>query len=212
MKVLGITGGVGAGKSTVLSYMEKRWNAFVIQADLVGHLVQEPGKKCYEKIVEVFGKEILDEKSRIDRGRLAEIVFGSEEKRILLNRIVHPAVKEEILGEIAYVKEKGQYSLIIVEAALLLEDHYDSFCDDVWYIFATEKVRGKRLMESRGYTEQKICCIMKSQMTDAQYRERCKFVIDNSSDSVVNTYEQIDRGLKDRGLIDHGLLQHCQRQ
>jgi dephospho-CoA kinase len=84
MRVIGITGGVGAGKTSVLSYIQKNYNAKIIMADLVAHKIEEPGYKCYYSIVEAFGSSILNSDMTINRQRLAEIVFADEAKRIKL--------------------------------------------------------------------------------------------------------------------------------
>ena len=97
MKIIGVTGGVGAGKSTVLNYLEKRYGAKLILADLVGHEVMESGHEAYEQVVKVFGQEIVSEDKTIDRKALGAIVFADEKKRMILNRIIHPAVRQEIL-------------------------------------------------------------------------------------------------------------------
>ena len=88
-----------------------------------------------------------------------------------------------------------------VEAALLIEDHYDTLCDEIWYIYAQEDVRRKRLAVSRGYSSAKSDSIMKNQLPDEIFRESCQFVIDKRSEIVQNTYEQIDRGLKEHGIL-----------
>lgn len=201
LKVLGITGGVGAGKSTILDYIQKMYHARVIQADLVGHMVQEPGSPCYYRIVETFGTGILNGDRTIARGKLAAAVFDDYEKLQKLNRIVHPAVKEYIIAEIASERERGQVPFVVIEAALLLEDHYDAICDEIWYVYADEKTRTERLMRTRGYSEEKARRIMSNQMKESGYRARCEFVIDNSGNIVENTYDQIDKG-----LIEHGFL------
>lgn len=200
MKILGITGGVGAGKSTVLSYLQKQYGARVILADEVGHMVQEPGQECYKKIVENFGEEILCD-GRIDRQKLGAVVYADRSKLELLNQLVHPAVKAHIVEEIEKERHKGEVPFVVVEAALLLEDRYDLICDEIWYVYVDEKNRCKRLMASRGYSAEKVQSIMRNQMKDAEFRGRCDFVIDNSSDFMENTYEQIDKG-----LIKHGFL------
>lgn len=204
MKILGITGGVGAGKSTILAYLQKQYGARVILADEAGHMVQEPGKPCYEKIVEQFGEEILEKTepgSRIDRQKLGAIVYANPEKLEILNQIVHPAVKTHILSEIEKERQKGEVPFVTIEAALLLEDHYEQFCDEIWYVYAEEAVRAERLAAGRGYSAKKTESIMKNQMKDAEFRSRCDFVIDNSSDFMENTYKQIDKG-----LVEHGFL------
>lgn len=201
MKVLGITGGVGAGKSTVLSYLENRYHARVIQADLTAKELQQPGCVCFNGIVEEFGREILDHKGNLDRQRLSQIVFSDPKKLRRLNELVHPPVKQEICRQIQAEKVRGKVPFIALEAALLLEDHYETVCDEIWYIYADEKTRGERLKRSRGYTEEKIRRMMGNQLSEVQYREKCNFVIDNSSEFVENTYEQIDKG-----LVKHGFL------
>ena len=99
MRIIGITGGVGSGKSQVLSFMKERYGAVICQADQVAWKLQEPGCVCYEKIVAHFGTEILREDRTINRGILGEIVFGNAEEMAVLNGIVHPEVK-------AYIKEQ----------------------------------------------------------------------------------------------------------
>lgn len=201
MKILGITGGVGAGKSTVLSYMEQKYGARVIQADLVAFGLQQPGTDCFEKIIRLFGSEIQSEDGSIDRKKLAAVVFADKELLSRLNQIVHPAVKEKIWEEIRKEREQNAVPFVVVEAALLLEDHYDEICDEIWYIYTEPSVRAARLAAGRGYSEEKIRQIMKNQLCDEEYRRKCKFVIDNSSDFVENTYDKINRG-----LIEHGFL------
>lgn len=201
MKVLGITGGVGAGKSTVLAHLSEDCGARVIQADQVGHLMMEPGRPCYYRIVENFGGGILNGDQTINRGRLSARVFEEPERLEQLNRIIHPAVKEYIIEEIARERRENRVPFTAVEAALLIEDHYELICDEIWYIYADEAVRAERLRKSRGYTEEKIRAILRSQLSDAQFRQASQFVIDNSSPIIENTYEQIDRGLREHGFL-----------
>ena len=140
MKIIGVTGGVGAGKSTVLSYLEEVYGAKVILADLVGHQVMEPGKEAYVKIRGVFGDTILGEDGRIDRKILGSIVFADQEKLSKLNGIVHPAVKQEILRMLQEAK-KADVPYTVVEAALFLEENYNAFCAETWYIYTNEETR-----------------------------------------------------------------------
>ena len=97
MKIIGITGGVGAGKSTVLNYLEKHLSACVIQADQVGHQVMEPGGRCYDQVISLFGKKIIKSDKTIDRKAVSDVVFCNEQMRCRLNEIIHPAVKAFIL-------------------------------------------------------------------------------------------------------------------
>ena len=120
MKVIGVTGGVGAGKSEVLGYIAKHWNATVVEADEVGYLVMRPGKACYSAIVDLFGTEIVKEDQTLDRELIAKIVFENKEMLAKMNGIVHPAVKEYIKKAIKR-EEENETNIFIVEAALLIK-------------------------------------------------------------------------------------------
>ena len=88
-----------------------------------------------------------------------------------------------------------------VEAALLLEDHYDEICDEIWYVHTDDAVRIKRLQESRGYSEEMSPRMLAIQKNECDFRAACQLVIDNSSDIVQNTYEQMDKGLREHGFL-----------
>ena len=124
-QVLGITGGVGAGKSAVLAYMKEKYDACVIQADEVGRLLQTPGHDCCDRIVEAFGAEVADGQGNLRRDVLAKKVFGDSAMLARLNGIVHPAVKEYIVAQIAEENSRGGAPFLVIEAALLLEAGYD---------------------------------------------------------------------------------------
>ncbi|MCD8023621.1 MAG: dephospho-CoA kinase [Lachnospiraceae bacterium] len=192
--VLGITGGVGAGKSTVLSYLKDQYGAYILEADKVGHIVQQPGQACWKRIVDTFGRDILNEDQTIDRGRLGAIVYADREKLEILNAIVHPAVRLYIEDEIRRLRDSAAF--LVIEAALLLEAHYDEICDEVWYIYADEQTRTERLIRSRGYTEERARQIMGNQLRDEEFRRRCSVVIDNSGDCVSAACRQIDDAMK----------------
>ena len=195
MKIIGITGGVGAGKSTVLDYLREQFQAYVIQADQVGHQVMEPGEICYSQVIALFGEHILKKDKTIDRKALGAIVFADEKKRMILNRIIHPAVRQEILRRLKEA-ELSHLSAVVVEAALFLEENYDAFCDETWYIYTDEKIRRQRLKESRGYSDERIDQIFRSQKTHEEFQKRCLFMIDNNG-SEEETFRQIDRRMNE---------------
>lgn len=195
MKILGITGGVGCGKSTVLEFFRGREDSFVLDADKAAHLLEEPGQICYEKIVAHFGKEILDKDGIIDRKKLGGIVFADEEQLKVLNAIVHPEVKNYIKAQIEEKRNSKKYAYFILEAALLLEEHYDKICDKVWYVYTSEENRRERLKRSRGYSDDKINQIMKNQLSESVFRQRTDAVIDNNGDSE-DTIRQIREELR----------------
>ena len=194
MKIIGVTGGVGAGKSTVLNYLEKRYGAKLILADLVGHEVMEPGHEAYGQVVKAFGQEIVSEDKTIDRKALGAIVFADEKKRMILNRIIHPAVRQEILRRLEEA-ELSHLSYVVVEAALFLEENYDAFCNETWYIYTSEDNRRLRLKASRGYSDEKIDRMFAAQKSHEEFLERCQFVIDNNG-SAEETHRQIDRRMR----------------
>lgn len=195
MKVIGITGGVGAGKSEVLNYLARKHGAVICQADIVARNLEKKGTICYRQIVEHFGTDILQENGRIDRGRLAEVVFGNADELQILNGIVHPAVKKRIIRLIREEEKKGK-ELFILEAALLLEDHYDEICDETWYIYTEDSVRKKRLKLSRGYSDEKIEAIFRSQKSRDEFLNKCDRAVDNSrnfDDTCVQLESIIDK-------------------
>ena len=194
MKVIGITGGVGAGKSAILNYLKEKHHAVVVEADKVGHLLMEPGGACYYSIVEKFGSSVLNGDQTINRGKLGKIVFADESLLNELNKIIHPRVKSHIVSEIAKERAYHRTNYFVVEAALLIEDHYDVICDEMWYIHTDADIRAKRLKETRGYDDEKIAGIMANQKSPEEFRSACQVVIDNSGD-LAYTYEQIDRQL-----------------
>lgn len=181
MKIIGITGGVGSGKSRILSYLEDTYGAVICQADHVAWGLQKPGTECYQEIVDWFGAEILNGDATISRAKLGRIVFANAEQLTKLNAIMHPAVKCEIKRRIQKETEQGK-GLFVLEAALLIEEDYGEICEELWYIYTSEPVRRQRLKESREYSDEKIDDIMASQLSEEAFRENCDRVIDNSGE------------------------------
>ena len=194
MVTIGITGGVGAGKSTVLDFLEERYQAYVMKADEIGHLVMEPGQACYEPVTALFGKQVIKEDKTIDRRLVSDVVFSHPEMLEKLNQIIHPAVKQYIREQLMLKKQQGQ-KVCVVEAALLLEDHYQEFCDTIWYIHTDEEIRIQRLMENRGYTREKSVSIIASQAPEAFFRANADYVVVNNGD-FAQTRQQIEEGIR----------------
>lgn len=194
MKVIGITGGVGAGKSRILKYLEEKYPARILMADQAAHRVKEKGQSCYEPLVRLLGREVLDEQGEIHKGRMAAMIFSDEKLLLQVNEIIHPEVRKYILSQIEKERKKGEAKFFFLEAALLIEEHYDEICDELWYIYAEDSIRINRLMESRGYSREKALQIMKGQLLEEEFRRGCQFVIDNSK-NLETALEQIDRKL-----------------
>lgn len=179
--VVGLTGGVGSGKSTILYLLKEKYNAYILEADKIAHTLMSPGQICYNKIIKFFGKEILMEDLTINRKLLADIVFQDDTKLTALNGIVHPAVEDEIKHQIRKIQDKDGKALIVIEAALLIEAGYREICDQFWYVYADISVRRERLARSRGYTPQKTEEIMNGQLSDEVFRQKSDYIIDNST-------------------------------
>ena len=195
MKIIGITGGVGSGKTQVLEYLNDKYGATICLTDEVAKKLQKKGGDVFNAIVAHFGEEILDEKGELDRVKLGGIVFTDSEELAVLNSLVHPAVKEEVRREIRK-EERKNTNLFLLESALLIEDDYDEICDEVWYIHVDADIRKKRLMYARGYSEKRVDNIIASQMKKKDYMMNCDRVIDNSG-VFGETTMQLDQIIKD---------------
>lgn len=196
MRFIGITGGVGAGKSKILGYLAGKKGVRVMLADEIAHELMEPGTECYDRLKERFGQEdIYCEDGHFDRLKLAAVIFADDEKRERLNAIVHPAVKEYVRQQLALERSRGDLKLLVLEAALLIEEHYDEICDELWYIDTSRENRRARLKESRGYSDEKVDRIFDSQLSEEEYRRHCSVVIDNNG-LPEQTFERIDEALR----------------
>lgn len=191
MKVIGITGGVGSGKSEVLGILERDFGAELLIADEIAHQVMEPGMPAYRRIVEALGTDFLSADGSIDRKALAKRLFGDGEALGTVNSIVHPTVWQAIEESIRCSRKE----LVIVEAALFDEEHNGLF-DQVWYIFTSEENRISRLMKSRGYSREKCLDIMRSQKSESEFRAMADRVIDNNK-TVADVKRQIETILKE---------------
>lgn len=181
MKFIGITGGVGAGKSALLAHLKKQPNTRVLLADEIAHELMEPGTDCYRQICETFGQEdIFLKEGGLNRGQVASVIFSDPGKREQMNAIVHPAVREYVMETVRQERERGKLRLLVLEAALLIEEHYDEICDELWYIYTREEIRRERLAKNRGYSQAKIEQILASQLDEEAYRSHCTRVIDNN--------------------------------
>lgn len=192
MKTIGITGGVGAGKSEILNYIDKNYNCKIVLADKLAYELESPGNECFEQIVDVIGSECLDRDGFIDKKKMAALIFSDPKILDKVNGILHPAVKKYVLNLINSIND--QYDYFFLEAALLIEEEYDKILDELWYIRADAEVRRKRLKDSRGYSDEKIDSIFESQLSDEVFLKHCKTVIDNNG-NLTETYNQIDAAL-----------------
>ena len=211
MLILGLTGGIGCGKTADLTILKEEYDAYIIEADRLAHELMEPGKTVYQGIVDAFGMEVLMDADidisapaegnavtdngqstvnrSIDRKKLGDIVFHDKDKLALLNSISHPLVKEEIVRRIEEQKDVGK-KLFVIEAALLIQDGYKSICDKMCYVYADLDVRISRLCKYRGFTQERAQAVIDSQESEAFYLEACDYKIDNSG-SLENTKKDL---------------------
>lgn len=195
MLYIGITGGIGAGKSEILNYIRRHYKCRIYLADEAAHLVKEPGTKCFDELVELLGRDVLGTDGRIDKPKMADKIFRDEALLTKVNDIVHPAVRLFLEERLEDAKKDPDVELFFVEAALLIEAGYRGCVDEMWYIYADEDIRRQRLRESRGYSDEKIENIIRNQLSDDEFRKNCDFVIDNSR-TLENSFEQINRKLE----------------
>lgn len=178
MKVIGITGGIGSGKSLVADIMKENFHAYLISTDQIAHMLMEKGKPSYNRILQYFGDEILNTSGEIDRKALGRIVYQDTEKLLTLNSFTHPFVMDYVKSLIKEKHKEGE-SLICVETALPAEAGLKEFCDAIWYVYAPEQIRRRRLIHSRNYGMEKIEKIFKSQISDSAYRRESTHIIMN---------------------------------
>lgn len=195
MKFIGITGGIGAGKSELLGYIQKHYKCEIYLADEVAHQVKEPGTVCFDRLVDLLGRDVVGDDGRIDRAVMAGKIFADASLLQRVNDILHPAVKEFLLERLEAARSLGNVELFFVEAALLIEAGYGSLVDEMWYVHADEEVRRERLRRNRGYSEERIESIISRQLGEEMFRRNCDFVIDNSG-SLEESCRQIDRKLE----------------
>ena len=193
MKVIGITGGVGSGKTEVLNLIDGMTKCVIIRADELAKSLEVRGEVCFDPLIELLGEGVLQENGEIDPKKMAQMIFAEESGKLRdkVNGIVHPAVKKRILSMIKEADNEKKAEFFFIEAALLIEDHYDLIVDELWYIYADEDVRRQRLRDSRGYSDEKINRIMATQSSDEVFRKYCKVIIDNSG-TLEDTRRQLE--------------------
>ncbi|MCM1113094.1 MAG: dephospho-CoA kinase [Muribaculum sp.] len=196
MRFIGITGGVGAGKSELLAYIQKHYLCEIYLADEVAHLVKKKGTPCYERLTALLGDGVLRPDGEIDRAAMAERIFGDEILLEQVNGILHPAVRAYLLQRLEEARKNPAVELFFVEAALLIEAGYRELADELWYVYADEDVRRSRLARSRQYSAERTARIMDRQLSEEQFRASCDFVIDNSG-GLEESFRQIDKKLED---------------
>ncbi len=179
-KVIGLTGGIGSGKSTVSQCLAEL-GAKIIDADKVGHEVFKPNTEAWREVVATFGQEILTPRGEIDRKKLGKIVFSKPESLSRLNRIMHPRIIDMIKAQIEEYRQQG-VDVVVLEAAILIEANWTSLADEVWVTVAPEVMVLERLKQQRGLEEKQTLARIRSQLSSEERIKHADVVINNDGD------------------------------
>ena len=176
MKIIGLTGGIGSGKSTVAKLLAEL-GAYVLDADKLGHEAFKPGTAGWRDIITAFGKDILKPDNEIDRAKLGRMVFGKPQSLDRLNNIMHPRILELVKNRLAQLREEG-VRVVVLEVILLIEAGWTPLVDEVWVTAASEATILKRLKNRSGYSEEESLSRIRSQMTNEDRAKHGEVVID----------------------------------
>ncbi|MFQ3542534.1 dephospho-CoA kinase [Halobacillus rhizosphaerae] len=195
--VIGLTGSIASGKSTI-SQMFGDFNIPVVDADLISREVVEPGQPAYQKIIEAFGREVLREDLTIDRKKLGRIVFAEADKRKQLNAIVHPEVRKEMVRKREQLKE--EYKAVVLDIPLLFESQLEDYADRTLVVFVDENTQLNRLMERDESSIEEAKQRIASQIPVQKKAEMADAVINNNG-SVEESFKQLKAILKQWEII-----------
>ncbi len=191
MLIVGITGSFGTGKTTV-SKIFRNFGVKVIDADKISRNILKPGTKAFRAVVRNFGKEILlSDRNKIDRKKLAEVVFGNKAKVKKLSRIIHPLVIKEMKKEVALYRKLNK-KIVVIDAPLLIEADLLSLVDKLLVVKVKNNVQFKRLQSKRGFNSSQIAKRIKAQLSIKKKISLADYVIDNSG-SLTNTKKQVKK-------------------
>ncbi|QHA92840.1 dephospho-CoA kinase [Bacillus sp. N1-1] len=195
---IGLTGGIASGKSTVAE-MIRRYEIPIIDADVMARKVVEPGEPALQEIFRLFGDDMKAEHGGLDRKKLGSVIFKDEEKRKVLNRVLHPAIRKGMLDQAAALKEQGSPH-IVFDIPLLFESQLTHMVDHTLLVYVDAKTQLSRLVERDGSTEEEAFDRIQSQMPIEEKKELADDVIDNTG-TREETEEQLNNILKKWEII-----------
>ena len=187
-KIIGLTGGIASGKSTVSNWLISQGYP-VVDADIAARKVVEPGMPALREITEAFGADILLEDGTLNRKKLGSLIFSDEEKRQMLNAIVHPAVREWMRRETERAFDEGA-SIVIMDIPLLFESKLTHMVEETVLVYVSKETQLKRLMERDGYNEADALARIHAQMPIDEKRKLADYIIDNNG-TISETIKQI---------------------
>ena len=185
MRIIGLTGGIGSGKSFVAQVAEKNFSVLHISSDEIARRQMQKGGISYKRVVEEFSgmtDDLLCEDGEINRTALSKLVMNDPVLLKKLDAITHPAVIDEINTIIAIEDERKIFSAVLVETALLYEAGIDRMCDEVWYVYAPVATRSARLVNMRGYSTEKTEMFLKNQQPEEEFLRRSDRTVPNGED------------------------------
>lgn len=188
-KIIGLTGGIASGKSTVSNLLRRKGFA-IVDADIAARKVVEIGEDAYKQIVEAFGPEILQQDQNLDRKKLGTIVFHDEEKRLMLNQIVHPAVREYMQKEKETALKQGKET-VIMDIPLLFESNLGYMVDQTILVYVEQSIQLQRLMDRNHFTKAEAMARIQSQIPLEEKIEKSDAVINNNG-TIDETEQQLD--------------------
>lgn len=193
MKIIGLTGGIGSGKSTVTEYLISK-GFHVLDADEIARQIVEPGSDALIEIASVFGNGILLEDGNLDRKRLGDIVFSDVEKKIVLDKIMHTRILEIIYERIVNIREITDKA-VFIDAPLLFETGLDKYVTEIWVVDAEDEIRIRRIMERDNLNRVDILKRIANQMDRQEKNNRANKILNNSGE-FKELYTQIDELIK----------------
>jgi len=195
MKIIGVTGISGSGKTTVTRMLAKH-GGYPVETDPLVHTLMRKGQPAYDDIVEAFGAGILDDDGEIHRPALGKQVFGDRKQLARLESILHPKVAAETARLIAEADKTGKYSFAIIDAPLLIEAGMHKDCDSCWLVTASTETKLTRIINRDGITLEAAAKRLASRAGDEALMPYADVIIDNSSDVLADLEEAVANTLK----------------
>lgn len=192
MKIVGLTGGISSGKSTVSSYL-KQLKIPVIDADEVARKVVEPNSQGAIEIRKAFGSDVFEEDGSLNRQKLGALIFSNSENRQKLDDLLQPLIKIMILDEIEEYRQKGE-NMIVLDLPLLFEKHYEKLCEEIIVVYIPKELQLERLMRRNQYTKQEALSRIDSQLSIEEKRKRATVLLDNQG-TIQQLYQQVEQWL-----------------
>ena len=194
-RLIGLTGSIASGKSAASDYLQKQGFP-IIDADKLGHRVLEPGHEGFSRIIETFGKQILNPDGTVNRPALGGIVFKDSDQLAKLNQISHPLIAKMILEDAQRLAQERADRIVFLEAALLIEANWKEACEQVWLILADPDVAIRRLMQRNGLTKEQAQSRLALQLSNEERTSHSHVILKNDH-SLDDLYQQLAKALAD---------------